>query len=153
MSKKKKMENTLEQRIQKLEDLEAIRTLQATYGHYVDKGWNGKDMDIEKLTDIFTEDALWEAPAAGVLANGHKEIIESFKSFDEKNKFFIHSFTNPIIEINEDKATAKWILFSPAIDGEKVICMLASYDNDYVRTTNGWRIKSLRLNMANVLGA
>ena len=147
------MENTIERRIQNLEDLEDIRTLQATYGHYVDKGWAGKEMYIEKLTEIFTEDALWEAPEAGVLANGHKEIIESFKSFDAKNKFFIHSFTNPIIEINEDKATAKWILFSPAIDGKKVICMLASYDNDYVRTKDGWRIKSLRLNMANVLGA
>ncbi|XQW85470.1 nuclear transport factor 2 family protein [Thalassotalea piscium] len=105
------MMNALEQRIQKLEDLEAIRTLQATYGHYVDKGWNGKDMDIEKLTDIFTEDALWEAPAAGVLANGHKEIIESFKSFDEKiNSLFIVLLT-PLLKLMKIKRQQNGFFF------------------------------------------
>jgi len=142
------MTNSLEQRIQRLEDLEAIRTLQATYGHYVDKGWNGKEIFFDRFSEVFTEDATWECPVMGISANGIQEIVATFKMIDANSEFFIHSFTNPLIEIDGDVATAKWILISPGINEGKTSCPIASYENDYVRTPEGWRIKALRLHIA-----
>ncbi|MRT92891.1 nuclear transport factor 2 family protein [Ancylomarina sp. 16SWW S1-10-2] len=146
------MKHTVEQRIKRLEDLEEIRTLQAIYGHTVDKGWAGKEIDMEKLAEIFTENATWECPDYKISAKGLQEIVETFKAMDAEHKFFLHSFTNPIIDIEGDKAKAKWILFSPIMPENRVNCLLASYDNDYVRTSKGWRLQALRLHIANFLG-
>ena len=50
-------ESTLEQRIRRLEDLEAIRDLTARYANAVNKGWNGKTLDLDAIGDIFAADA------------------------------------------------------------------------------------------------
>ncbi|WP_160178891.1 nuclear transport factor 2 family protein [Paraglaciecola mesophila] len=64
----------------------------------------------------------------------------------------MHSFTNPRIEVDGDSAKAKWDLFSPMKPIGHLVCMLAEYDMEYVRTTEGLRIQSLRLNVAEFLG-
>ncbi len=142
----------LEQRLQRLEDLEEIRTLQANYGQSVDKGWNGKEMDTDKVPEIFSEDAIWENPKMNIHLNGHQQITEFFTAINADNSFFMHSFTNPRIEVDGDSAKAKWVLFSPMKPDGHLVCMLADYDMEYVRTAEGWRIQLLRLNLAEFLG-
>ncbi|MGQ1910729.1 nuclear transport factor 2 family protein [Marinifilum sp. RC60d5] len=140
------MKPTLEQRIQRLEDLEAIKTLQSTYGHFVDKGWDEKEMITDRLEEVFTEDAIWESKEQDMSVQGIQQIAELFKMMDARSELFIHSFSNPIIDLQEDKATATWRLISPMkLDGGELQNMLASYNNEYVRTPEGWRIKVLRL--------
>lgn len=143
---------TLEQRLQKLEDLEEIRTLQANYGQAVDKGWNGKEINSDKVPELFTEDAVWTNPKMNINLHGHQQIIEFFVAMNANNPFFMHSFSNPRIEVDGDSATAKWNLFSPMKSDGRVVSMLADYNMEYVRTAEGWRIKLLKLNMAEFLG-
>jgi len=50
---------THEARIQRLEDIEEIKKLTATYGLYVNKGWNGEVVNFDKLPEVFTADARW----------------------------------------------------------------------------------------------
>ena len=69
---------TLEQRLQKLEDLEEIRTLQANYGQAVDKGWNGKEILSGKVTELFTEDTIWANPVMSIHLQGHQQNGTSF---------------------------------------------------------------------------
>src|SRR2546425_10629621 len=45
---------TLEERVQKLEDKEAILHLMNAYGHAMDTG-----RDIDAWNDLYTEDAVW----------------------------------------------------------------------------------------------
>ncbi|MGQ1788414.1 nuclear transport factor 2 family protein [Saccharicrinis sp. GN24d3] len=143
------MNPTIEQRIQRLEDLEAIKTLQYAYGQLVDKGWDGKEMITDGLEEVFTEDASWESKAQNISVQGIQQISDLFKMMDARSDLFIHSFSNPIIDLQGDKATAKWMLISPmTLGGGELQNMLASYNNDYVRTPEGWRIKALRLNPA-----
>ncbi|MGD0277600.1 MAG: nuclear transport factor 2 family protein [Syntrophales bacterium] len=144
---------SLEQRIQRLEDVEAIKKIQATYGHYVNRGWNDKVMFYKKVTAMFTEDATWEAPAMGVLAQGRGEISEMFEDMSASNEFFMHSFSNPIIDIGGDTAKAQWLLLLGGNFEDKTTLTYASYDNDYVRTSQGWLIKAIRLYIARVLEA
>ena len=142
---------SLEQRVQKLEDVEAIKKLQAIYGHHVDRGWNDKVMYYKEVTALFTEDATWESPAVGVSVKGREEISEMFKDMDAGYDFLMHSFSNPIIDIDGDTAKGKWLLFLGSNFEDKITLTYASYDNDYVRTSQGWLIKAIRLNVARVL--
>jgi len=143
------MNISLEQRIQRLEDLDSIKTVQFTYNHFVDKGWNGKEMITDRLEEVFAEDAIWESKAQGISVQGIQKIAELFRSMDTMSDLYVHSISNPIIDLQGDKATAKWILISPMkLGGGGVQNMLASYNNDYVRTSEGWRIKVLRLDPA-----
>ncbi|GLZ01778.1 hypothetical protein [Actinoplanes sp. NBRC 103695] len=48
---------SLEERILKLEDLEAIRDLTARYASAVNKGWNGKEIDVTAMPSIYAKDA------------------------------------------------------------------------------------------------
>jgi hypothetical protein len=49
----------LEQRLQVLEDAEAIRNLKARYAAFCDSQY-----DADGIAMLFTEDALWESPAS-----------------------------------------------------------------------------------------
>jgi hypothetical protein len=66
---------SLEARIQHLEDIEEITTLTATYGRYVNKGWNGEVVELDKLPEVFTADARWQADAMNADVTGIDNII------------------------------------------------------------------------------
>ena len=141
------MENSLEQRIQRLEDIEAIKKLQATYGHFVDRGWNGKK--AEDVTHFFTEDATFQCAAFGMDAKGNQQISDMLT---KGGSFAIaqHSFTNPIIDVDGDKATGKWLLWVGVNNGEANI-VFESEDIKYTRTSEGWKIQSIELFVAQML--
>ena len=50
----------MEQRLQALEDAEAIRNLKARYAALCDAQY-----DADGIAALFTEDALWESPTSG----------------------------------------------------------------------------------------
>lgn len=143
----KKMDKSLEQRIQRLEDIEAIKKLQATYGHFVDQGWNGKQ--FKDVANLFTEEATFECAAFNLNAKGNKQISETLK---QGSIFAIaqHSFTNPIIDIDGDNATGKWLLWVGVNGGESNI-VFESEDVKYIRTAEGWKIQSIELFVAQML--
>ena len=141
------MDKSLESRIQLLEDIEAIKKLQATYGHFVDRGWNGKE--VQDVSHFFTEDATFECAAFGMNAKGNKEIAETLK---QGSTFTIaqHSFTNPIIDVDGDNATGKWLLWVGVNNGEANI-VFESEDVKYARTSDGWKIQGIELFVAQML--
>lgn len=143
----KKMDRSLESRIQLLEDIEAIKKLQATYGHFVDQGWNSKQ--FQDVSHFFTEEATFECAAFGINAKGNKQISESLKL---AGVFAIaqHSFTNPIIDVDGDNATGKWLLWVGVNGGESNI-VFESEDVKYVRTSEGWKIQAIELSVAQML--
>ena len=59
---------TLEERITRLEDLEAIKQLKATYCEICDD-----KHDPDRIVTIFAEDGIWEGKGIGT-ARGHAEI-------------------------------------------------------------------------------
>ncbi len=144
---------SLEERVQRHDDILEIMKLHWTYGHFCNKGWNGKEMDLEQIISLFTADATWECPSSGLYGKGHEEISKLFCAMGNSDHFFSHSFTNPIIDVNGDCAEGKWLLVLGSRPGEKVRTTYGSYVNDYVRTEAGWRIKAIRLYLAEVLEA
>lgn len=100
-----------EERIQKLEDIEAIKNLMARYSFHTNKGWNGQVVDVDAMPSIFTEDIQYvskdfkELSAAGS-EQGMKVLLETTKQIE----FSMHSFINPIIAVDGDRATGNWLL-------------------------------------------
>ena len=131
----------LEQRITRLEDLEAIKQLKARYCEICDD-----DHDPSRITSIFTEDAVWEGRGIGK-AQGHAEIRKLFEGFQKNISFSQHMVMNPIIELNGDHAHGTWYFFGPFTfrQGNQAKWQAARYQEDYVKANGEWKIQHLRV--------
>jgi ketosteroid isomerase-like protein len=145
------MVRSIEERLQKLEDLESIRELTFHYADSVDRGVNGKQAEIDALDEIFTDDAVWSFNAMGVRAEGGAEIKAMLKSATGGAGLALHSFSNPKIAITGDTASGHWLLWI-AVKREG-LANQDTYTEEllYRRTDQGWRISSLILHVGNTL--
>ena len=72
----------LEQRITRLEDIEAIKQLKARYCEICDDMHNP-----DRVTSVFAEDAIWESPDFGK-AEGHAAIRDLFQQIPKHVQLF-----------------------------------------------------------------
>ena len=139
------MNESLESRIQRLEDIEAIKQLKARYCALCDDGY-----DADQLADLFTEDALWHGGSLGI-AEGREKIRKFFQNTPAVMPFAVHMVMNPAIEVDGDTATGRWYLFQAATfqpaakPAATALWGSARYDEEYVRVDGEWKFKSLRL--------
>ena len=119
----------------------AIQDLIAHYADIID----GQRFD--ELDDIFTADAVIDYSAFGVPVGGVAEIKEFLKS---SLPFFTrtqHMMGLPHIEISGDTAHARTSCTNPMIstkaDGTTSVWLIGLwYDDDLVRTGQGWRFSA-----------
>ena len=142
---------SLQQRICRLEDIEAIKKLTATYALYVNKGWNGEVVNFDKLPTVFSDDANWKCVAMSVDVSGLENIVKMLKDRTAGGDFAMHSFTNPIIDINGDTATGNWLLWVGIKTENAANEVFQSEELKYVRTPEGWRIASIDLHFGAML--
>lgn len=130
----------LEKRITRIEDIEAIKQLKARYCEICDDMHNP-----DRICALFAEDAVWESADFGK-AQGHDAIRELFRRFKAMFSFSQHNIMNPIIEVNDDRATGIWYIMGPWTEAEndKEIWMTARYDDDYVKLDGEWKYQHLR---------
>ena len=130
----------LEQRLTRIEDLEAIKQLKATYCDICDD-----DHNPERITTIFAQDGIWEGAGFGK-AQGHAAIRELFKKFQTLISFSQHQVLNPIIKIDGDQATGVWYFFGPFTfyENNQAKWLAARYEDDYVKVNGEWKIQHLR---------
>src|SRR5438128_11261391 len=97
----------LEQRIIRIEDLEAIKQLKARYCDVCDD-----DHNPNRITTLFVEDGIWEGGGFGK-AQGHEAIRQLFQSFQKMISFSQHMVINPIIEIEDNRAKGTCYFLGP----------------------------------------
>lgn len=130
----------LEDRIRRLEDIEAIKQLKARYCDVCDDMHNPG-----RIASLFAEDGVWESPDFGQ-AHSHAEIRKLFEGFRDNFSFSQHNIMNPIIEVDGERATGVWYIMGPwtqTADG-RAIWMTARYDDDYVKIDGEWKYQHLR---------
>jgi hypothetical protein len=135
-----------EARLQHLMDLEEIRLLKAKYCRYNDGGWPEQPVSHQgPCADLFTEDGVWDGRPVAVRAEGREEIRKLFAAFASLPMAY-HAVTQPMIEIHGDRATGHWHLIAAGLSpsGDSSLA-LGGYEDEYVRTPEGWRIKSMRV--------
>lgn len=131
----------LEQRITRLEAIEEIKQLKARYCEICDHGH-----DPEEIITIFTEDGIWEGEGIAQVT-GHAEIKALFSTFQETISFSQHMVQNPIIELNGDRASARWYFFGmfTFAKNDQARWQAARYHEDYVKAGGIWKISHLRI--------
>ena len=91
----------LEKKIQHLTDLEEIKKLRSLYSYHADAH------DSENWANLFTEDGVFETDVFGT--HEGRDTIRAL----EHLPFAVHYVMNPIIDIDGDQATCKWLLLEP----------------------------------------
>lgn len=115
-------DTTLEQRLRRLEDIEAIRGLTARHADAINKGWNGK-----------------------TLALGADAIAAELPEATGMVEFSMHAFLNPIITVDGDTSTGHWLMWIASLIADSPRAIYMSADMTYTRTDQGWRIHTVRV--------
>ena len=143
------MAKSLEERIQIIEDQQEIAKLKARYVNLNDGGWKGPThTNPQAVADMFVEDGVWDGRPSTGYAQGRAEIKQLFEAFGAV-PFIVHYVTNPIIEVDGDTATGHWhAMVTMTMPGDQALWSLGLYIDEYVRTDEGWKFKSLRFESA-----
>jgi hypothetical protein len=135
------MPGSEQQRLVRLEAIEAIKQLKYRYCAYCDDKYNPSG-----IAALFTEDGIWEGESFGQHV-GRAAIKAHFQRVSGEIVFAAHLALNPIIEVDGDTATGKWRLIMPATvinSGVKEArWLLGAYDDRYVSVDGAWMFKRL----------
>jgi uncharacterized protein (TIGR02246 family) len=135
--------SSLEARVQRLEDEQAIRNLLVEYGHDLDT------RDLVAYSNLFARDGTWsggighaKGPAA-ILAMLQKAMGKS-PPYDPKHVRSFHLMTNFLIHVDGDRATAysKWTFFGRTDDNKLAPRLSGHYDDVFVREDGVWKFLS-----------
>lgn len=132
----------LRARVEQLEAIEAIKKMKALYCLHCDRGY-----EPDALAALFTEDAVWDGGADGGRYVGRQAIRDFFSRASGRFPFAAHLVTNPIIEVDGDKAVGLWRMLMPCTlkdaDGEHAAVQVSEYDDAYLRVNGRWLIQRL----------
>jgi hypothetical protein len=137
---------TLEQRLRRLEDIEAIKVLQRTYGYLLDKAlWSD-------LADLFAADGEIEIGGRGVY-KGHERIHLFLRDVMGKGQdglghgqLMNHMQLQGVISLDDgaERASGRWRAFIQAGEfGKHAQFAEGVYENEYVRQDGIWKISRL----------
>jgi ketosteroid isomerase-like protein len=129
---------SLEARVQRLEDAEEIRTLDAIYCRLLDDGdWPG-------LVELFTLDGTFDGLSE---VTGRDALLAFFgRLADGGLTAFWHHVSNLEITVDGDTAVVRSLLWQPCVvDGVPHVAA-GRYADRLVRTDDGWRysVKQVR---------
>ena len=138
----------LEERVQALEDLEAIKKLKAKYGQLCDARYDNQKMAMKseaevegiarEIANLFTEDAVWEGGEKLGTVRGREKIYGRFK--DSAFRFAVHYFVMPDITVEGNRARARWYLWQPATLKDNTAVWMSGFEDDqYVKVNGEWR--------------
>ncbi|WP_031464438.1 nuclear transport factor 2 family protein [Sciscionella sediminilitoris] len=125
---------SLEERVRRLEDLDEIRRLDATYCRLLDSGdWDG-------LVALFAPDGEFRGLDR---VRGHGELRRFFGALAEGGlSAFWHHVTNLEITVDGDRAQVRSALWQPCVQDGVPHVAAGSYHDHLVRIAGQWRYAS-----------
>jgi uncharacterized protein (TIGR02246 family) len=131
--------SSVEERLQALEDREAIRGLLAAYRRALD------DKDFDAYADLFGDDGEFVTDARTV--RGRAEILPLLAELQAAGALSVaagddrHLVTNVEVTVAGDHATAlsTWVYLTRGAGGEPELSLVGHYEDTLRRTAAGWR--------------
>ncbi|MEG1778473.1 MAG: nuclear transport factor 2 family protein [Oscillospiraceae bacterium] len=130
---------TLEQRIQRLEDIEAIKFVMGTYFRCLDC----KEYEVDQLGACFTDDIKTEYCDGKLVLEGREQIRDFFRKAMGNERLTMHNGHTPEIDfIDDTTAIAHWYLHDmlAQIDIDRGVYGGAIYTIKYKKTNGKWQI-------------
>jgi hypothetical protein len=136
-------------RLQRLEDIEALRRLKAQYARYCDP-----QHDVAGIVALFTEDAVFDIGEEYGVYQGKSEIRRFLEGATDIIPWAIHYMIAPIIDVADDRRTAhgSWYLWQLAnmpdeAGGHQAVWIAGVYHDDFRRDEGEWRLSKVVLRM------
>jgi hypothetical protein len=134
-------------RIQRLEDIEAIKQLKARYCELCDSGLENEEVRAELIAH-FVEDARVDfglGPASRFEGHDGLEVFLG-QLVAGAVSFCKHMVHNPIIEVDGDRARGRWYYEAPTTDraSGRAQWMVGIYFEEYQRVGGEWKFASIR---------
>jgi ketosteroid isomerase-like protein len=142
-----------------VEMVEALAAERACERLMVDYAWAVDSGRAADIAELFTEDGVWEA-GGGVAMVGRDAIREGFaRRQDVVRRTSRHVITNQAVDlVSADEATGRCYLVNFRHDGPDGVAVVPApadhpkyvgeYHLRYARTPQGWRLRSLRVELA-----
>jgi SnoaL-like domain len=136
----------IEERLARLEDVEAIKNLKARYAYYCDHGY-----DADGMAGLFVEDSLWTSNSFGTY-RGRAAIHEFQSKISSQILWALHFMICPVVDVSDDGQTATGTFYliefatmtRPGSGEEKdAVLMSAVYTDSFVRDEGEWRFKAV----------
>lgn len=130
-------QNELDARLTRAEDLEAIKKMTYEYFNCLTLGQTGN------MSQFFCEDGEFELPRGTI--KGKEKLEEYFADLSlwhtgAESQMLMH----PIIEVNGDKATGKWMIYfvnTYYLTAQPLFVTASMYDNEYIKINGEWKFK------------
>lgn len=121
-----------------VEDELAIRALTARYNFAIDEG------RAEEWADTFTPGGTFESSLLGA-STGREALIAFVEGFSTQMKAR-HLTTDAIVEVDGDRAHQRcYLLFVDITGGAARLSTTGVYEDDLIRTPDGWRFTHRRI--------
>lgn len=120
------------------EDVHALTNLKSQYCRFLDT------KDFASMCALMTEDATVTYGGGAITLTG-RQAVEDYlaKAMSDPGMLTSHLVSNPELHVDGDTATGRWALVDTVIvEAAGIVIRGASlYEDRYVRTPEGWRIK------------
>jgi hypothetical protein len=144
----------LEARIQRLEDIEAIRNVKMAYAKLCDEGY-----DADGIVGLFAQhkDVEWVSDVFGTHV-GRDGIHTWFENVNDEIQWAVHLMINPVVEVADDGQSAKGSFYllelatMSAADGgdPDAVIMTGKYADQFVKEDGEWRFERIEVNFEQV---
>jgi hypothetical protein len=142
----------LQRRVDGCESVLQLQALKARYGQLVDQRFaSGRVVDEATLertaheaASLFTPDGTWDGGPSLGIATGRAAIASRLRQ--PTLSFSLHLFVKPHIEVDGDRATARWDLLCPCRLPDGSPYLMGGYEDDrYERVEGAWLHRSMKL--------
>ena len=136
---------TLEERVQRLEDIEGMRQLKIRYAGLCDAHY-----DPDGLAALFTDDAVWDGGSDFGVHHGTQAIRAFFAGVSQQITFALHYMIGHAIDIAPagHEASGTWDLFVPATMHGRAVWLAATYNDHYRKVRGQWLFSQVQVTMA-----
>ena len=142
---------TLEERLTRLEDAQAIQRVMSTYGESVDNGY-----DLAALERLLTQDLVWTSNAFGEY-HGRKEYLEGQAQIGKGVAWAFHVMVPLRIDVLDEvraRGTFYLLMLGTFIRGDTAarepMVISARYDNEFAKQDDVWRCSRMNVHFNQV---
>jgi hypothetical protein len=134
---------SVEERLQRLEDVEAIRRLQVRYAELCDDGF-----DPDAILALFTPDGVWDCGEFGRFVG--EEMRDYWKETGRTTTLSLHYMTNHVVDVDPsgNEATGRCYMFGAVTRDGAAQWMAVRYDERYRKVGGEWRFAEMKLRPA-----
>jgi hypothetical protein len=132
---------TIEERLQRLEDVEEIRRLKVRYAELCDEGF-----DPDALVALFTPDGVWDAGEFGRFV-GADEMRAYWMETARVTSFALHYMSNHVVHVQpgEGEASGRCYLLGTATREGQAYWMAVRYQERYRKVDGSWLFAEMKL--------